>query len=247
MLNILSIDWDYFFDATEDQRIFLFPDNPNELLPDHAKKRIWASYYAMSEEYASKVANKPLEKIKVDPLIYKVVKAIKNPLAFAVSESHTRAYYYIKDLLSNELEDCVNLLNIDYHHDCGGHDEGLPNVHCGNWLKRLMDEVDGTYVWLGRKDSDKCENIRKLKFISDYNAANIENTLWDMVFICRSDMWSPPHLDKEFTKIFKPLAETDFEECLYYAVEDGIWEDRYPDVAELVEERRILKQIPQNP
>ena len=40
MLNILSIDWDYFFDATEDQRIFLFPDNPNELLPDHAKTRI---------------------------------------------------------------------------------------------------------------------------------------------------------------------------------------------------------------
>ena len=85
MLNILSIDWDYFFDATEDQRILLFPDDPNELFPDHAKKSIWASYYAKSEE---------LEKIKVDPLIYKVVKAIKNPLAFAISEPCTRVLLY---------------------------------------------------------------------------------------------------------------------------------------------------------
>lgn len=231
MLNVLSIDWDYFVHATAEQRLFLFPDSPNELYSEETKNMIWAFRYAGSED---------LLKIKVDPLIYKVVSAIKSVPIIIIGESHRFAYSFVKDLMKRRGERSLYLLNIDYHHDCEDDIEDIPgdgsinviewldcmdvpkNLHCGNWLRLLMEEVNGSYVWLGRKDSDKYKKAKKLRFIKNYNSAKIERTRWDMVYICRSDLWSPPHLDAEFTKVFKPLSDG----CKAGATEDGIWENR---------------------
>lgn len=52
--------------------------------------------------------------------------------------------------------------------------------------------------------------------------AVIDETPWDMLFVCRSDMWSLPHLDNEFTKIFKPLMDDKSGQ-----VQKGVWDSRY--------------------
>ncbi len=231
MLNVLSIDWDYFIDATFQQRYLLFPDVQREDFPDETIRLIWAGRYAQQEE---------LEKIKIDPLVYKVVKTIKHIPKIIVGESHKFAYLFIKTVLKEEGEERLNLLNVDFHHDCYATGlDGEDNLTCGNWLRKLMEEEKGSYVWLGRSDSDKKQKPKSLKFISNYNSANIEKTKWDMVYICRSDMWSPPHLDAEFIKVFMPLTEG--KNRLYgglNSVEDFVREDRYISLLGMIQKRK---------
>ena len=223
MLNVLSIDWDYFIDADGKWRYDHFPDIPNEDYAQSLQYAIWASRYAEDKE---------LIKIGINPLAYDIAYLLEDmddiPY-IVVCDSHKYAYTFTVQRLKETGNKQVNLLNIDFHSDCR---DNLKKLDCGNWLSVLMSEYRGKWHWLGWKDSYKAHKPRKLKFLSEFHSFMIMETAWDLVFICRSNMWSPPHLDKDFTDVFQPVVDGRDGQ-----VQKGIWDSRYdrllPDIETL--------------
>lgn len=227
MLNVLSIDWDYFVDADADFRLTHFPDIPNENYPSSLQDVIWVSRYANDTA---------LEKVGVDPAVRKVVQCLDKIPYIYVADSHKYAYVFVVQQLIQRGEGQVNLLNVDFHHDCRKDNDALD---CGNWLSMLMKEYKGKYAWIGRKDSYLVGKPKKLAFRNRLDLSMLSRTEWDMLFVCRSDMWSPPHLDKEFTDIFRPLIDGKDGE-----IEHGIWDGRYGKMQNgIAEMRSVIKGI----
>jgi hypothetical protein len=230
-LNVLSIDWDYFINADMCERMELFPDGGNENLSLFLGNTCWSGHY-----YDGK-----LEQIKTDAQAIKKVKEclkkhnIDSIMSYMIADSHKHAYEFVHEYCDAEGYDSLNLVNIDYHHDVYSNGDG---VDCGNWLAKLIKDFDGSdsqFTWVARHDSDMnlgvsldgCEN--KLLCVEDLDI--IDEYQWDIVYICRSSMWSPPHLDRKFINAFGWLLDgADDYSCRY---ETNIFEDRYEVVKEM--------------
>ena len=112
MLNVLSIDWDYFVDADAIERSKHFPDIPNEKYLPVLQDTIWTSRYAEDDS---------LLNIGVKPVAYSVADALEEmediPLV-VVCDSHKWAYTFTVQRLQETGNKQINLLNLDFHHDC---------------------------------------------------------------------------------------------------------------------------------
>ena len=220
MLKVLSVDWDYFVDADASVRSAWFPDTANEEygcvfvgnseisgcvgggLSEGLRCTAW---YPMYGEH------KGLVDIGVDPLVYRLVEDIRNVPCVFVADSHRWAYRFVVEMMERRNERKLFLLNIDFHSDCRRKPKffcGSDVLDCGNWLLKLMEGYKGVYRWLGRKDSFMGHKPNVLSFLDGYGKAKVGSTAWDMVFVSRSEMCSPPHLDKEFVKVFKPFVSS---------------------------------------
>ena len=218
MLNVLSIDWDYFVDADAIERSKRFPDIPNEKYLPVLQDTIWTSRYAEDDS---------LLNIGVKPVAYSVADALEEmediPLV-VVCDSHKWAYTFTVQRLQETGNKQINLLNLDFHHDCRG---DIKELDCGNWVSVLMSEYRGKWRWVGWKDSYKTGKPRNLKFLTGFDMSMIMDIQWDLVFICRSNMWSPPHLDDVFTDVFQPVTDR-----RYCHIQKGIWDSRYERLTE---------------
>ena len=215
-INVLSIDWDYFVDADIDFRLKYFPDG-NEGISSILQNNIWGSHYGNSSEELLSVGlldcySEFLEDIS-DSL------AIHVPSEIMVVESHRHIYEAIHSVQKRLRRKFLDLTNIDFHHDvynpfCNH------MVDCGNWLNHIMREFPvgsssygySKYYWIGQDTSDVDivagdPNVEgKLVYSTDMLDVDVRNTEWDLVFLCRSDMWSPPHLDKYFIELANILV-----------------------------------------
>lgn len=234
-LNVLSLDWDFFINADMYTRCNLFPDCPNEGYPDQLKEIIWLSRYQSLE----------LEKIDVRKDCIKEIHALMcnaffNPISVLVADSHKHCYDFVCQVYDTIGFSGINLTNVDFHHDMylNGQD-----VDCGNWLYKLYrkydDKIDIT--WIHHPDSDTTfEHLDEGKIQLTTDIKKIHSYNWDIVFICRSSMWSPPHLDNDFVDLFKPMT-------LNYnsSFEPGIFESRFGATfaTAISRERQMLQQI----
>lgn len=211
--NILSIDWDYFIDATKKQRASLFPDGGTEALPIGIQEAIWVARYTNPHLEKISTLHDELEELR------KIIEegADKNTI-FMIADSHEYIYSFINGY--TKTDSILHLSNIDFHHDCFGKSR---KVHCGNWLSHMMKNAlaSSTFEWIAREDS-LIEKINGLKLIKEDFSSLKKN--WDLVFICRSGMWSPPHLDDEFAKAFSWIIEDRPTE-----LQQGIFESRYSE------------------
>lgn len=203
-LKVLSIDWDYLVNATTTQRMRLFPDGGSETLPVMVQDIVWSSRYGENEE---------LEKIGVDikalELLKKfILKTCSKSTYCMVYDSHKWCFdEVISRLHSNQ---SIEVVNIDYHHDLYRNDF-LNEVDCGNWVNCLFEtnvyrngKKSDKYYWVHRKDSDMLSEPKeyvKTKTIEELST--LEGFEFDLLFICRSSVWSPPHLDKGFIEFYQ--------------------------------------------
>lgn len=216
-INILSIDWDYFIDATSAQRFELFPDGGNEELALGIQHFIWLSRYADSRikrelnQTDISLEDISLLQTEIDELIDLVCDFSKEGLQIRVFESHKNIADMI-DEYHRQNNTGVNVFNIDFHHDCYNHQGPLD---CGNWLSTMKD--DGRVVnatWVKREDSEigddndedghidaKCTSIEGLRESFESNGGI------DAIFICRSACWSPPHLDLDFFELVSKIGD----------------------------------------
>ena len=216
-LNVLSMDWDYFIDADGETRLMHFPDVPSENYSQSLQNIIWMNRYA-DDETLAKIGCK-------QHVASAFLKAMKNVPFVVVAESLACIYQFVVGKMRECHRKRVNLLNIDFHSDWRRDTE---NVDCGNWLSMLMAQYKGTYRWLRWEDSYLDSRIPKTleHYTSEVRALReISRTAWDVLFICRSDMWSPPHLDEYFTKVFKPIIYCG-KECAG-AIQRGIFDSRF--------------------
>ena len=213
-LNVLSIDWDYFIDATEKQRIIDFPDG-NDDLSMSVKNILWANRYSEN----SSIEKIGIRKDEYEELTIYLVGLIVNTDSCNISTMVTDSHKYIYDVISEKLAESdnplpVKLFHIDYHPD---YYEDGQNLHCGNWLNYLYKDLeknktltDSEVVWMAREDSDENPDVSTVMRKTEYDRnTELYDTIEeffnghipDILFLCKSNPWSPPHLDYWFDKL----------------------------------------------
>lgn len=247
-LRVLSIDWDYFIKATAGERMEMFPDGGNENIPDFLGNIIWSSRYAQ---------NTKLGDIAVDFEALDILKSYANRFVpketpCLVVDSHKHIYEFIKfyKLETTPLE----IVNIDFHHDYYG-DNPFNQVDCGNWVNnvfenetnKLIDSCDeSNYYWVKRDDSDEIDVQDKKWFhvISIKELDRFVQDKFDLLFICRSSVWSPPHLDMEFIELCNWFQSKDLFLCSW-ETESNCLNSRYTEefLATVCNERKILERL----
>lgn len=208
MKRILSIDWDYFINATDVQRYMLFPDGGNENISYELQDFIWNSRYANPKLKTIGVLKNDYELIH-DMLRKFTAKCLLNSsenTEALCTVSHKCIYYFIMQRTDKDEE--FEVYNVDFHHDMYCYKTREQEVNCGNWVNCLIEQRPNTqYYWIKREDSDDeviggykvpCE-VKTLEEIKDLD--------FDYVFICRSDCWSPPHLDNYFETLWSLMMK----------------------------------------
>ena len=235
MKRFLSIDWDFFIDATATQRAILFPDGGNENLHTTLRKYIWDTRYS----------DPKLSDIKVSSdykTLLNICKDFKGDCMIA--DSHRFAYDFIMENTTPDEE--FEVYNIDFHHDLYDYRTGDERVNCGNWATILReDRPNMKYVWIKCDDSET-KTIGNFEVDADIQSIDIFRSgsanKFDYLYLCRSAMWSPPHLDPEFVKVAKILMK----KC-YTQYEKGIDEPRpYEIPSDFSEYLALAKSVEKN-
>lgn len=202
-MRILSIDWDYFIDATATERAALMPDGGNENLPWGIQSTIWVNHYAKNMGFGGGKLGRehlievPIRRTELIDLRTLLAATVTKKTRVYIAESHADIFNPVK-CMTREFTEEFELINIDHHHDCYGYGIGANSpVDCGNWLNKVIEQShDNAHVnWVKNPDSEEW----RLGDLTPVTLRQIDHRQpFDMVFLCRSGMWSPPHLDKHF-------------------------------------------------
>jgi ribosomal protein L37AE/L43A len=208
--TVMSLDWDYYIDATKMQRFHLFPHvhDEKDAIADDADR--WSTEYAQKEELSS-------IGIREDEL-NRTLNHIKNsknkPTRFVVTESHEDIVLTVAQT-KRETSMPVHLVNVDHHHDAfltGDPDDPM-DMNCGNWLRYMKDNlmIDRA-AWIRSKDSEFFEkqipegqiDLDEIVGFEEFESHELNENV-DVIFLCRSGGWSPPHLDQKFEKLISDI------------------------------------------
>lgn len=187
-MRILSIDFDYFIDTDMETRLMYFPDG-NDNLSEQLNKFIWDNCYRCKEDL------KQLGVIKDFEFMCNFLQTL-TPRRVLVADSHREIEKFFSEVAPDE---DVELINIDFHHDMfvtGGN-----KLDCGNWLRFFADiKPDAKITWVKREDSDHESLFGKFPFNETTDITEIQGE-FDLVFICFSSPWTPPHLYEKFLEM----------------------------------------------
>lgn len=204
MTRILSLDWDYFVNTDADTRAFHFPDGGNENLPENVLDLCWSIRYA---------DNPSIEEIGVRKKdiqhILKVVEGGKGQFTLFTSESHKTLGEYILPLAKDfaRSQKGLEIVNVDFHSDLYNKGE---EVNCGNWANKILESIEGARLtWISREDSSSDELTvlpyrDRVTVTSDITSVKGS---FDIIWLFRSGCWSPPHLDREFSRFAEKLSK----------------------------------------
>lgn len=198
-IKVLSVDWDYFIQATITERAMFFPDGGD--YAGEIERTIWATHYVRDGLSAIKVSRKELNRLK---------ECIANSKETCKSVMLCNSHIHLYDFITRQVspDNHIDLYNIDFHHDVYT-DSYKRRIDCGNWLIHLRAKYpDLNARWVARETSDRSRMLFPLKEVSYSRACA---NAYDYIFVCRSGLYSPPHLDKEFCKAFSSL--TAFPNC----------------------------------
>ncbi len=90
------------------------------------------------------------------------------------------------------------------HHDFFNDNE---KVDCGNWISHIFNEYGRENIyfkWIANPISLDVYGFTSEEKSIINAATSLEDICdekYDYIFLCRSDNWLPPHLDREFYKI----------------------------------------------
>ncbi|HHV65869.1 MAG TPA: hypothetical protein GXX46_12495 [Peptococcaceae bacterium] len=193
MLGILSIDFDYFIDASSKERDLYFP-NGSEDIPKSKYKLLW------EEKYSNYPKLKKIGVIKDYYFLKNFLMSLNiNKVYFYKADNH-KSIREIIDMIPSNLQ--LKIVNIDFHHDYYHYYSGGDKYNCGNWLRRVLEERPNTKViWIRRNDSQLNSLEGMFPFENTTDIKSILYEKFDYVFICRSPEWSPPHLNNKFEEL----------------------------------------------
>lgn len=205
--NVLSIDWDYFVNCTDDDRSELFPDGGSEDIGINLSTIAWLGRYASSSLYKESHPNhRELKDIGIkekefEYVLENVVFNVNSGCHVLFADSHADIYDFIHEHLKKN--DKIRVYNLDHHSDCYNIGD---DINCGNWANKLADERTMTrYTWIRGDHDEDISNSLKCKTTVTDDITVIEDIGWDMIFVCRSSIWSPPHLDKDFNRFYERM------------------------------------------
>lgn len=241
-MRILSIDWDYFMDCSENDRLEMFPDGGNENVGLMMSTMIWGMRYGDTKyKKDCGITNKELSDIGIkENDLERVLDFILNNVNWDTkvifADSHRDIYEFVKENCDND--ESLEVINIDHHSDCYNLGE---EVNCGNWANHLAREgyLD-KFVWIHGNGEETLKDdvlgnvvdvsMSTLDYLDELDSEGL-----DLIFICRSSIWSPPHLDvrfNEFHSFFKDEIGMLFNEKFFV--------DRYSLLGDRIDEEYKL-------
>lgn len=194
-MRVLSIDFDYF-QKVDLKTLAYYPDGHD--LGTGISKLIWASHYA------SPIDSEHLLKVDIDmDKIYRIKRIIEDSygpnVKILICNSHKNIYQFIKDSYDGDSEyyEGVDIYNVDMHHDLFNNS---PTLDCGNWVSHILKDIPGSSItWIANPISKEAYGMDNDKFnMVSEDLEDLEGIEFDAIFLCRSDIWSPPHLDSYF-------------------------------------------------
>ena len=219
MKRLLSLDWDFFPEVTP-EAVTGYPGGKE--LTTEASIAAWQSCYARNSTLARIRANCGEMRTLRD-----VLEGQNRNIPVVAAQSHVGAYGLVLcSLTDGELAEIVN---VDFHHDLVNENPGLD---CGNWIGRLLlsGRTSGQRLtWIHNPLSFPVYGIRAEA--QDEFSATMQNIdggtsvralvgqQFDMIFLARSDAWTPPHLDGEFTGLVHWMRERFPGMCVYDGVD----------------------------
>lgn len=201
-LKILSIDWDYFINATEIQRLMLFPD-AHEDLGIKLNTCIWTTHYTPGNKLLDISVSKEYDLMKT----YLETAFLSTQPRVTITDSHRILYDLFQ---AYSAQSSIELIHIDHHSDLYNIGEG---VNCGNWLNHLLGEFKNLKVtWVHNADSEiNSSTMSKYKQVTETSKSLsqvLSQYVPDVLFLCKSSCWSPPHLDSYFDAIVDILKSS---------------------------------------
>lgn len=199
-MKILSIDFDYFQDVTREQ-LELYPDGVDN--PTALSEIVWAGHYASSADELNAIGVMENELELLEQLLLE--QSCDVPVMIA--NSHKHIYDFIRE---HDDKEPMELVNADMHHDIVNRN---PDLDCGNWITHLCNrqkenEKGLDFSWLANPvslnmfglddlfgENGRAEQLLKTSF------SELKGQSFDLIYLCRSDTWTPPHLDKYFTEL----------------------------------------------
>jgi len=201
-VTVLSIDFDFFQKVDEDTLKHCYPDGVD--VSTQVSKFTWAGYYT------NLATAKKLSAVTTDDDKMKQMKDIlskcTNATDIKIANSHLHIYEFIHELMERHKSSYLDIINCDMHHDLTNHNI---EVDCGNWLGRIAEEYDTRIRWVANPISKKMFGLDDERFSmigTDLSIINPNKV--DAIFLCRSDNWTPPHLDKDFHALFEHIKDT---------------------------------------
>lgn len=175
-MRLLSIDFDYFLDTDVFVRNNHFPDG-TDLKEDCDRE--WERCYTLYPGIRDIGVTEP-EYSRITDIIR------EHKGLFFHADSH-REIVGLFDLLEPGSE----VINIDFHHD--NYISGGNTPDCANWVRFLKDRYPDCRIrWIKRSDSETASLTGDFPYeMSD--ECRIEGS-FDIIFLCFSPEWSPPHL-----------------------------------------------------
>ena len=111
-----------------------------------------------------------------------------------------------------------------------------------NWLSFIKNEIDTNITWVANGISKEVYGLEGKGFdVIGTDLTAIKNHTWDVIFLCRSDNWLPPHLDSHFTD----FAEFIIDNSLFCKQEVDILKSRWtPEYQkDIAEQRKQLVKL----
>lgn len=205
-LKVLSIDFDYFQHTNKDTVQTCYPDGID--LNTELSSLVWSGYYAnpKTEDQLKNVALLTDEFALLQQILSSDTN-IKMTAPVLITNSHVHIYDFIHRCARQFHADKINLVNIDMHHDILNNNDELD---CGNWIsfiaKDFKDKCD--ISWICNPTSLECYGLKEEGILPvDTTLKAIQDCKFDIVFLCRSDNWLPPHLDAYFHQIVMLLQK----------------------------------------
>lgn len=202
-VNILSIDFDFFQDVDPDTLNFCYPDGVD--LSTKLSEIVWSSHYVgRCKEQLMKVG---IRKEMFDEVKRIVFCNADDDTIFAVANSHVHMYDFVGVVRKAKNPEQINIYNLDMHHDCFNKNNVLD---CGNWVKYVRRDYKNCKVsWIANPVSKEMYGMTEKKRWDDIKTDldEIKNKHIDAIFLCRSDAWTPPHLDNYFDELLRCFSD----------------------------------------
>ena len=193
-MKILSIDFDYFQDIPDAKNISLYyPDGVDH--PTYLSEIIWGSKYAFHKKEIEQTMIREDELFVLENMLL----AQNEKIPVLITQSHKHIY----DFVNEHKDDNLTIMNADLHHDIINNNKC---VDCGNWAGHLIKENEGAnFLWITHPLSKEVYGFTEqdsdvFDTITLSGLSKVKNEKFDAVFLCRSDNWFPPHLDKYFVE-----------------------------------------------
>lgn len=193
-INVLSIDFDYFVDASVEVRNTCFPyaedtadeEEVNRRWEQSCRDYPWLREIGLIRDY---------------DLIQDYLGTIisRHAPEVIIRESHRELYEAVRERGSQ----IGRLVNVDFHHDwyCM---YGGGEVTCANWLRKLEEVFPPIrdMVWVKRHDSETDCLAGKFPYQMTEDISSVmERTDYHLVYLCYSPEWTPPHLRDAFIQM----------------------------------------------